>query len=251
MEQEGVEVVVRVGRYGPYVQVGDQKASLPEDLAPDELTVARAVELAAAPSGDRVLGVDPITGYDVVARAGRYGPYVSLTLPEGSKDKPPTGSLFKTMDLETITLDDALLLLTLPVLFKLLLVTALARILGATAGVSLRTGLYLAQAGEFGFVLLTLGADRGLVASVFTNRLRIGMPLQTDPTVIYGLGERFDGNLRKRDLLADTPYNTYTRGGLPPTPISLPGLASLRRPLSRASSLPRRVTPSASARFAP
>ena len=114
MEQEGVEVVVRVGRYGPYVQVGDQKASLPEDLAPDELTVAKAVELAAAPSGDRVLGVDPITGYDVVARAGRYGPYVSLTLPEGSKDKPPTGSLFKTMDLETITLDDALLLLTLP-----------------------------------------------------------------------------------------------------------------------------------------
>jgi UPF0755 protein len=71
-------------------------------------------------------------------------------------------------------------------------------------------------------------ADRGLVASVFINRLRIGMPLQTDPTVIYGLGEAFDGNLRKRDLLADTPYNTYTRGGLPPTPISLPGLASLR-----------------------
>lgn len=71
-------------------------------------------------------------------------------------------------------------------------------------------------------------ADRGLVAGVFTNRLRIGMPLQTDPTVIYGLGEAFDGNLRKRDLLADGPYNTYTRGGLPPTPISMPGLASLR-----------------------
>ncbi len=73
-----------------------------------------------------------------------------------------------------------------------------------------------------------LEADRGKVASVFVNRLRIGMPLQTDPTVIYGLGETFDGNLRKRDLLADTPYNTYTRGGLPPTPIALPGLASLR-----------------------
>jgi UPF0755 protein len=71
-------------------------------------------------------------------------------------------------------------------------------------------------------------ADRGKVAGVFVNRLRIGMPLQTDPTVIYGLGEAFDGNLRKRDLLADTPYNTYTRGGLPPTPISMPGLASLR-----------------------
>lgn len=69
--------------------------------------------------------------------------------------------------------------------------------------------------------------DRGLVAGVFNNRLRIGMPLQTDPTVIYGLGERFDGNLRKRDLLADTPYNTYTRAGLPPTPISMPGRASL------------------------
>ncbi len=73
-----------------------------------------------------------------------------------------------------------------------------------------------------------LAADRGLVAGVFINRLRIGMPLQTDPTVIYGLGEKFDGNLRKRDLLADTPYNTYIRGGLPPTPIALPGMASLR-----------------------
>lgn len=69
--------------------------------------------------------------------------------------------------------------------------------------------------------------DRGLVAGVFVNRLRIGMPMQTDPTVIYGLGESFDGNLRKRDLLADTPYNTYTRGGLPPTPIAMPGRASL------------------------
>jgi UPF0755 protein len=70
-------------------------------------------------------------------------------------------------------------------------------------------------------------ADRGLVAAVFINRLRIGMPLQTDPTVIYGMGHRFDGNLRKRDLLADTPYNTYTRSGLPPTPIAMPGRAAL------------------------
>ena len=70
-------------------------------------------------------------------------------------------------------------------------------------------------------------ADRGLVAGVFANRLRIGMLLQTDPTVIYGLGEKFDGNLRKRDLQADTPWNTYTRAGLPPTPIAMPGKASL------------------------
>jgi UPF0755 protein len=69
--------------------------------------------------------------------------------------------------------------------------------------------------------------DRPLVAAVFVNRLRKGMPLQADPTVIYGLGEAFDGNLRKRDLTADTPYNTYTRSGLPPTPIAMPGLASL------------------------
>ncbi len=71
-------------------------------------------------------------------------------------------------------------------------------------------------------------SDRGLVAGVFTNRLRIGMRLQTDPTVIYGLGARFDGNLRKIDLLTDTPFNSYTRAGLPPTPIALPGRASLR-----------------------
>jgi UPF0755 protein len=71
-------------------------------------------------------------------------------------------------------------------------------------------------------------SDRGLVAGVFVNRLRIGMPLQTDPTVIYGMGTAFDGNLRKRDLQTDTPYNTYMRNGLPPTPIALPGLASLR-----------------------
>ena len=69
--------------------------------------------------------------------------------------------------------------------------------------------------------------ERGLVAAVFLNRLRKGMLLQADPTVIYGLGEAFDGNLRKRDLVTDTPHNTYTRVGLPPTPIAMPGLASL------------------------
>lgn len=70
-------------------------------------------------------------------------------------------------------------------------------------------------------------SDRAMIAGVFTNRLRVGMMLQTDPTVIYGLGEKFDGNLRRRDLHTDTPWNTYTRTGLPPTPIALPGKAAL------------------------
>ncbi|MCX7901932.1 MAG: endolytic transglycosylase MltG, partial [Burkholderiaceae bacterium] len=69
--------------------------------------------------------------------------------------------------------------------------------------------------------------ERARIAGVFVNRLRRGMLLQTDPSVIYGLGERFDGNLRKRDLMTDGPYNTYTRAGLPPTPICLPGRASI------------------------
>ena len=79
-------------------------------------------------------------------------------------------------------------------------------------------------------------SDRPMIASVFSNRLAIGMRLQTDPTVIYGLGESFDGNLRKADLLADTPWNTYTRAGLPPTPIAMPGKASLLAAVQPATS---------------
>jgi UPF0755 protein len=78
-------------------------------------------------------------------------------------------------------------------------------------------------------------SERQLIAGVFVNRLRAGMKLQTDPTVIYGLGEKFDGNLRKRDLMKDAPFNTYTRAGLPPHPIAMPGQASLLAALSPAS----------------
>jgi UPF0755 protein len=79
-------------------------------------------------------------------------------------------------------------------------------------------------------------ADRPLVAAVFANRLKIGMPLQTDPTVIYGLGSAYGGRLKKKDLQTDTPYNTYTRNGLPPTPIALPGVAALAATMNPASS---------------
>ena len=108
------DIVLRVGRYGPYLQRGDERASVPEDMAPDELTRERAEELLAKPSGDRVLGTDPATGRQIVARDGRYGPYVSEVLEEGSTEKPRTGSLLSTMSLDTITLEDALRLLSLP-----------------------------------------------------------------------------------------------------------------------------------------
>ena len=110
---DGQEIVVRVGRYGPYLQRGDDRASVPEDLAPDELTVEKAEELLAAPSGDRELGTDPETGLPVIARAGRYGPYVQLGDTE-STEKPRTSSLLRTMSLDTLSLDDALRLLSLP-----------------------------------------------------------------------------------------------------------------------------------------
>ena len=112
-DAEGRDVVVRVGRYGPYLERGEERAAVPDDLAPDELTVEKAEELLSAPSGDRVVGTDPATGQLVVARAGRYGPYVQLGDAEG-KDKPKTSSLFKDMTLEGVTLDEALRLLELP-----------------------------------------------------------------------------------------------------------------------------------------
>ena len=112
-DDEGRSIVARVGRYGPYLQRGDDKASIPENLAPDELTVAKATELLDAPSADRVLGTDPETGKPVVARAGRYGPYVQVgEVGDGKPDK--TASLLKEQSLDAISLEDALQLLTLP-----------------------------------------------------------------------------------------------------------------------------------------
>lgn len=111
---DGLEVSVRSGRYGPYLVHGEDRVSIPEATEPDSLSVARALELLAAPSNDRTLGEDPATGQPVLLRAGRYGPYVQLgELVEGA-DKPKTASLLSSLDPATLTLDDALRLLSLP-----------------------------------------------------------------------------------------------------------------------------------------
>ena len=115
VDEEGVDIIARVGRYGPYLERGEDRAGIPEDLPPDELTVDKALELLAMPNGDNVLGTDPATDLPVIAKAGRFGPYVQLgELEEGSKKKPKTASLFKSMSLDDITLEQALELLTLP-----------------------------------------------------------------------------------------------------------------------------------------
>ncbi|HEV3266740.1 MAG TPA: type I DNA topoisomerase [Acidimicrobiales bacterium] len=111
---DGVEIVARVGRYGPYLQRGDDRVSIPEDMAPDELTPARAEELLEAPSSDRVLGEDPETGLPVQVKAGRFGPYVQLGEVVDGGPKPRTASLFASMVPATITLEEALELLRIP-----------------------------------------------------------------------------------------------------------------------------------------
>ncbi|MEU9797384.1 type I DNA topoisomerase [Streptomyces sp. NPDC051000] len=122
----GEGIVLRVGRYGPYVERGEkdteghQRADVPDDMAPDELTVEYAEELFAKPSGEFELGTDPVSGNQIVAKDGRYGPYVTEILPEGTPKtgknavKPRTASLFQSMSLDTVTLDEALKLMSLP-----------------------------------------------------------------------------------------------------------------------------------------
>ena len=126
------DIVVRVGRYGPYLERGDSRASLPDEIAPDELTPEKAEELLARPSDERSLGENPETGRPVVLRNGRYGPYVSEDPPEDADEKPRTASLFQSMSLETVTLEDALRLLSLP------------RVVGETSGepIEVRNGRY-------------------------------------------------------------------------------------------------------------
>jgi DNA topoisomerase I len=116
LDEDGEPIVVRNGRYGPYLKRGEDTASIPDDVPLDELTVDRAIELLSAPKGDDPIGTDPASGLPVYAKSGRFGPYVQLgdseTLPNG--EKPRMSSLFQSMSLDTVTLDDALRLLSLP-----------------------------------------------------------------------------------------------------------------------------------------
>jgi DNA topoisomerase-1 len=127
----GSEAVVRVGRYGPYLERGEQRASLPAEVVPDELTAAKVEEILSQPDS-RSLGSDPQSGNELVARTGRYGPYVTQVLPDDADEKPRTASLFSSMSLETVSLEDALRLLSLP------------RVVGETGGeqVTAQNGRY-------------------------------------------------------------------------------------------------------------
>jgi len=115
-DDAGIEIVARIGRYGPYVERGEERGSIPEDLAPDEVTVEKAIELIDEQNkGDKIFGTDPDSGLTVYGKTGRFGPYVQLgEQEEGSKEKPKRASLLKTMDLDALGLDDALQLLSLP-----------------------------------------------------------------------------------------------------------------------------------------
>jgi DNA topoisomerase-1 len=173
VDDSGREVVVRVGRYGPYIQrttAGEEegdRASLPEDVLPDELDSVRVEELLSAPSGDVELGEDPLSGHQIVARAGRYGPYVTELLPEDDTSKPRTGSLFKSMALETVTLAEALKLLSLP------------RVLGSNADGEEIT----AQNGRYGPYVKAGTDSRSLVGEeqLFTVTLEEALALFAQP----------------------------------------------------------------------
>ncbi|WP_411109632.1 type I DNA topoisomerase [Streptomyces sp. c-19] len=175
----GNDIVLRVGRYGPYVERGEkeaeghQRADVPDELAPDELTVELAEELLAKPSGDFELGADPATGHQIVAKDGRYGPYVTEILPEGTPKtgknavKPRTASLFKSMSLDTVTLEDALRLMSLP------------RVVGADAeGVEIT-----AQNGRYGPYLKKGTDSRSLTdeEQLFTITLEEALAIYAQP----------------------------------------------------------------------
>ncbi len=174
----GTDAVLRVGRYGAYVERGEERANVPVGLAPDELTAEKAEALLAEPSGDRDLGLDPESGLQILAKSGRYGPYVTEVLPEGSPKsaKPRTGSLLTDMTLDTVTLDDALRLLSLP----------------RVVGTDLTTNEEItAQNGRYGPYLLRGKDSRSLASEdqIFTVTLDEALALYAQPKLRRGRGQ--------------------------------------------------------------
>ena len=175
---DGTDASLRVGRYGAYVERGEERANIPIGLAPDELTAQKAEELLAMPSGDRELGVDPDTSLEILAKTGRYGPYFTEVLPEGSPKsaKPRTASLFSDMTLDNVNLEDALRLLGLP------------RIVGVDPATSEDI---TAQNGRYGPYLMRGTDSRSLAgeAEIFTVTLEQALALYAQPKQRRGRGQ--------------------------------------------------------------
>jgi DNA topoisomerase-1 len=175
---EGSDAIIRVGKYGPYLENGDKRANIPPDLAPDEMTAEKAQELFDAPSGEHELGVDPETDRVIMAKTGRYGPYFTEVLPEGSPKsaKPRTASLFSTMTVDTVTLDDALRMFTLP----------------REIGLDPSDGeMITAQNGRYGPYLLKVKDSRNLPSeeSIFTCTVEEALALYAQPKLRRGRGQ--------------------------------------------------------------
>src|SRR5579875_1973665 len=242
-DAQGREIVVRVGRYGPYLQRGDERASIPDDLAPDELTVERAEELLAAPADERILGTDPKSGLPVMVKAGRFGPYVQLgELVEG-EEKPRTASLFAAMSPATITLEQALALLEIP------------RVVGVDPDTNEeivahngRFGPYLKRgsetrslASEDQILEITLDEARVLFAQPKTRRGRqasapiqeLGLDPETGQPIVVRSG-------RYGPYVTDGTINASLRRGDDPQTITLERAAELLAERRAASPAPRR-----------
>jgi DNA topoisomerase-1 len=206
IEIPGTEAVVRVGRYGPYLEHGDQRASLPADLAPDELTPEKVSELLSQPDS-KPLGIDPTTQTEIVVRSGRYGPYVTEVLDDGGDQKPRTASLFSTMSPETVTLDDALRLLSLP------------RVVGELDGEPVT-----AQNGRYGPYIKKGSESRSLEAEeqLFSVTLEQARALLAEPPRRRGRGKSARGPLkelgadpasRKPIVVRDGRFGPYVTDG--------------------------------------
>lgn len=193
------DAVLRVGRYGAYVERGEERANIPIDLAPDELTAEKAEELLAMPSGDRDLGVDPTSGLQILAKSGRYGPYVTEVLVEGAPKsaKPRTASLFSDMTLDTVDLEAALRLLSLP----------------RVVGVDPESGEEItAQNGRYGPYLLKGKDSRSLAseAELFSCTLEQALALYAQPKV---RGRKATGPLREIGADPTTGKHIVVRDG--------------------------------------